>query len=287
MIELLLGKPVSDHIDKKSIEDINFLKGNGMSPAIAILRVGNNPGDIFYEKAAIKKAEHLGIDYKNVVLQESIEEKELIDNIELLNEDNTIHGVLLLRPFPKKFNDELIRNTLKPEKDIDGITDGSLNGILTGVNRGFSPCTPKACMEIMKYYGYELKGKNVTIIGRSLVIGKPLALMMINADANVTVCHSKTKQEDLVKYCKNSDIVVLATGKTESFTSKYINTGTVIIDVGTGIGKSGNMAGDLDFEELEVSGIENISVTPVPRGVGSVTTSVLMKNLLEAAKNPE
>ena len=284
MINLLLGKPVSDKMEMDLLNSIEGLKNMGISPKIAIVRIGENPGDMFYEKAASKKADKLGINIESIVLEKSVNQEELIKIIERLNDDKNIHGVLLLRPFPKEIDDQLIRNKLTPEKDIDGITDGSLNGILTATNKGFSPCTARACMEILNYYGYDLEGKNITVIGRSLVIGKPLSLMMTNANANVTVCHSKTKEEDLIKYCSNSDIVVLATGKTESFTSKYLNDDTVIIDVGTGVGKSGNMAGDLDYDEVENSKID-IAATPVPRGVGSVTTTVLMKNLIEAAKN--
>ncbi|HKK96478.1 MAG TPA: bifunctional 5,10-methylenetetrahydrofolate dehydrogenase/5,10-methenyltetrahydrofolate cyclohydrolase [Anaerovoracaceae bacterium] len=286
MINLLLGKPVSDNIDIEIIESIKELKNTGVFPRIAIVRIGENSGDVFYEKAAMKKADKLGIACESIVLEKDVKQYELIGIIEKLNTDENINGVLLLRPFPNEIDDDLIRNKLKSEKDIDGITDSSLTGILTVTNKGFSPCTAKACMEILDYYGYIIEGQNITIIGRSLVIGKPLSLMMTNSNANVTVCHSRTKEEDLINYCKNSDIVVLATGKTESFGSKFFKEDTVIIDVGTGLGKNGNMAGDIDFEEVDKSGI-NIYATPVPRGVGSVTTTVLMKNLIEATKNPE
>ncbi|MBK5253220.1 MAG: bifunctional 5,10-methylenetetrahydrofolate dehydrogenase/5,10-methenyltetrahydrofolate cyclohydrolase [Peptostreptococcaceae bacterium] len=288
MNKILYGKEVSESIESELDDKAKILKEKGVNPKLAIVRVGENPGDMFYEKAACKKAEKLGIGHVNIAFDKDITQDELIKTINELNEDKNIHGILLLRPFPKHMDDDEVRNAVAPKKDIDGITDTSLTGLITGKHKGFVPCTPKACLEILKYYGYSLEGKNVTIIGRSLVIGKPLSLLMTTHNANVTVCHSKTKKEDMIKHCTGADILVLATGKTESFTHDYLGDGQVIIDVGTGVGKNGKMAGDLDINEVYESKINELAITPVPKGVGSVTTAVLMSNLILAAeKKPD
>lgn len=288
MDKILYGKDVNESIENELNDKIKLLNAKGVKPKIAIVRVGENPGDIFYEKAACKKADKLSVEHNSIAFDRNIAQEELIETIKELNDDRDIHGILLLRPFPKHMDDDKVRNSVIPEKDIDGITDASLIGIVTGEHKGFSPCTPKACIEILKYYGKPLEGKNVTIVGRSLVVGKPLSLLMTNENANVTVCHSKTKKEDMIKHCSFADILVLATGKTESFTHEYLSDGQIIIDVGTGVGKDGKMAGDLDINEVKESGLRRLSLTPVPKGVGSVTTAMLMSNLIEAAeKNPD
>ena len=196
-----------------------------------------------------------------------------------------MHGIILLRPLPENINGERLRVLLNPSKDVDAITDISIAELFAGKDDAFFACTAEACMEVLRYYGIDPAGQRVTILGRSLTVGKPLAIMMLNADATVTVCHSRTPEEDQIKACKEADIVVLATGRTQYYGSPYFRNGQVILDVGTGTGSDGKMHGDLDIDGIMASGeIDDLIYTPVPGGIGRVTTAILLRNIIKAAK---
>ena len=279
MAELLKGAPVVAALNDKMIADIEVLKAKGVSPTLAILRVGEREDDISYERGATKRCEKVGVAVKNVILPADVSQETLLAAVEDLNKDDEVHGVLLFRPLPKHLNEEVIRNALKPEKDIDGITDGSLAGVFTGNGAGYAPCTAQACMEILDFYGIECKGKRVTVIGRSLVVGKPVAIMLMGKHATVTVCHTRTI--DMPSVARPAEILIVAAGKPEAITKEYLSEGQIVIDVGINVNDEGKLCGDVKFDDAEPV---VAAITPVPGGVGTVTTSVLVSHVVEAAK---
>jgi methylenetetrahydrofolate dehydrogenase (NADP+)/methenyltetrahydrofolate cyclohydrolase len=279
MAKLLSGKDVVAAMNEKLKAEVEALKSKGISPTLAILRVGERPDDISYEKGATKRCETVGVGVKNVVLPADVKQEELMKNIEDLNNDKNVHGVLIFRPLPKHLDDEAVRKALRPEKDIDGITDGSLAGVFTASGEGFAPCTAQACMEILDFYGVELKGKRVTVIGRSLVVGKPVAIMLMGRHATITVCHTRTV--DMPAAARSAEVLVVAAGKANAVTKEYLSPGQIVIDVGINMTDDGKLCGDVKFDDAEpVVG----AITPVPGGVGTVTTSVLVSHVVEAAK---
>ena len=260
---------------------IAALRENGSSAVLAIVRVGSNPGDIAYERGALKRAESTGVETKCVQLAENVSQDEIEQIIEDLNNDNAVSGVLIMRPLPKTLSEERICAMLKPEKDVDGITPGSMAFVFTGSGDGYPPCTAEACIEILDHYGIELLGKNVTVFGRSLVIGKPVSCMALARNATVTICHSRTPKEELAIAGKNADVVIAAVGKAKFVKEYMIDEGSIVIDVGINEGDGGGITGDVDFESAEPKAA---AITPVPGGVGSVTTAVLMKHVIDAAE---
>lgn len=292
MTVLLKGKPVADCITIETAEKAAKLKAQGVVPTLAIVRLGEDPGDLSYEKGAIKRAAEVGVEVRNVVLPRDAEQDELVAEIKKLNTDDSIHGVLLFRPLPKHMDEKAVCEVLDPEKDIDGITSGSLAGIFMDSQVGYPPCTAAACMEILDHYGYGLSGKKVTVMGRSLVIGKPVAMMAMRKNATVTICHSRTAPEDFAAAGAGADIVIAAIGKARMIKEEMLGDGQVIIDVGINMDENGKLCGDVDFDKALVAedgtcsegiGARAAAITPVPGGVGSVTTAVLMKHVVEAA----
>ena len=290
MAKQLLGKEVTDALNAKLIDRTAALKEKGVNPTLGILRIGENPSDLSYEKGATKRAELIGIEVKKFVLPEDAAKEAVLAEIDKLNADPAIHGVLMFRPLPKhlKADTDEICNRLDPKKDVDCMTDLSNAGVFEGrADLGFAPCTPAACMEILDYYGIDCKGKNAVVIGRSLVVGKPAAMMLMGKNATVTVCHTKTV--NTAEICRNADILVSAAGVLNSLTKDFVRPGQVVIDVSinwdenkpNARGTLGAIAGDAVFAEVEP--IVD-AITPVPGGVGSVTTSVLMKHVIEAAE---
>lgn len=279
MAEIFKGKDVVSALKEKMTADVEALKAKGIIPTLAIVRVGERGDDIAYEKGAMTRCKSVGVEVRNIVLAADASQDELIGEIQKINNDASIHGCLLFRPLPKHIDDDTVRRALAPEKDVDGITDISMAGVYSGSNTGFPPCTPSACMEILDFFGIDLTGKSAAVIGRSLVVGKPAAMMLIKKNATVTVCHTKTK--DMAAVCRNADIVIASAGKAGVVGAEYLSPGQVVIDVGINVDEEGNIKGDVDFEAAEkiVS-----AVTPVPGGVGTVTTSVLVKHVIEAAK---
>lgn len=279
MAKLLKGKDVVENLNEKLSKKVNELKTKGINPTLAILRVGEKADDLSYERGAIKRCQLVGVDVKVVALPVDVSENEFFDALDKLNNDITIHGILMFRPLPKHIDEAKARNMLSPAKDVDGSTDLSLAGVFTNTNLGFSPCTAEAAMEILKYYNIPLSGKKVAVIGRSLVIGRPIAMLLMHENATVTICHTKTV--DVPGITKNADIVVVASGQMESVGADYLREGQTVIDVGISWNSEKNkLCGDVKFDEVE--GIVD-AITPVPGGVGGVTTSILVKHVIEAA----
>ncbi|NLG10369.1 MAG: bifunctional 5,10-methylenetetrahydrofolate dehydrogenase/5,10-methenyltetrahydrofolate cyclohydrolase [Coriobacteriaceae bacterium] len=276
---LLKGAAVVEALNQESAEMVKHLEQLGVSPTLAIVRVGEREDDIAYERGATKRCEKVGVAVKQVTLSGDCSEAELIETLEGLNADDQVHGILLFRPLPKYMDEDRVRNIVAPNKDIDGITDLSLAGVFTGVETGFAPCTAQACMEILDFYGIETKGKRAVVIGRSLVVGKPAALMLISKNATVTVCHTRTI--DMPAVCRQGEIVIVSAGRPGIVDASYLSEGQVVIDVGINVTEDGNLVGDVDFEAAEpLVG----AITPVPGGVGTVTTSVLVKHVVQAAQ---
>lgn len=288
MAKLLLGKEVNANLNARIIADCEALKAQGVQPTLAIVRCGERPDDLSYERGASKRAETLGVAVEKFLLPEDVTKEELLKVIDEINANDKIHGVLMFRPLPKhlKADQDEICNRLDPRKDVDGMTDGSNAGVFMGKKLGFAPCTPQACMEILDYYGIDCTGKKAVVIGRSLVVGKPAAMMLLGKNATVTVCHTKTR--DVQAVAKEADILVSAAGVLKSLTKDYVRPGQIVIDVSmnwdpdkvTSKGKGG-MAGDAVFSEVEPV-VD--AITPVPGGVGAVTTSVLIGHVVEAAE---
>jgi len=243
------------------------------------VRVGARGDDVSYEKGAVKRCETVGVVVKKFTLAADATQQELLAVIGEINKDNSIHGCLLFRPLPKQMNDEAVRNALAPEKDIDGITDASLVGVFTGTTVGYPPCTAQACMEILDYYGIDPKGKRAVVVGRSLVVGKPAAMMLLGRHATVTICHTRTA--DMPAECRRGEILIVSAGRAKIVGKDYLSPGQVVIDVGINVTEDGKLCGDVDFEAAQsIVG----AITPVPGGVGTVTTSVLVKHVVQAAK---
>ena len=288
MAKLLLAKEVTASMAEKLRLRVAALREKGVTPTLAIVRCGENPSDLAYERSACSRAEQVGVAVDKLVLPGDVSKEELLAKLDALNADDTIHGVLLLRPLPEhlKADQDEICNRLLAEKDVDCMTDLSNAGVFTGRNPGFAPCTAQACMEILDYYGIDCTGKNAVVIGRSLVVGKPAAMMLLARNATVTVCHTKTA--DVAAAARNADILVSAAGALGSLTKDHVRPGQVVIDVSVNWDPAkitdkgtGGMAGDAVFSEVEP--IVD-AITPVPGGVGGVTGAVLISHVVEAAE---
>ncbi len=288
MAKRLLGKEVNEALVANLQTRTAALQAKGVVPTLGIIRLGENPSDLSYEKGATKRAEEVGVAVKNFVLPEDASKEDVLAVIDQVNADDSIHGVLMFRPLPKhlKADQDEICNRLAPCKDVDSMTHMSNAGVFEGQDLGYAPCTPAACMEILDHYGIDCKGKNAVVIGRSLVVGKPAAMMLMGKNATVTVCHTRTV--NTAEICKGADIIVTAAGVLNSLTKDFVRPGQIVIDVSmnwnpekiTSKGKGG-MSGDCVFDEVEPI-VE--AITPVPGGVGAVTTTVLMKHVVEAAE---
>ena len=276
---LLKGKPVADAITEKLRLEVEKLSKKGIVPTLAILRVGKREDDLSYERGAMKRCAQVGIEVKQVVLDGDIDNEQFLKKLEELNQDDGVDGILMFRPLPKQLDEEAATRLLAVEKDIDGNTQGSLAGIYANTGDGFAPCTAEAVMAILNYYGIEMAGKKAVVIGRSLVIGRPVAMLLMHKQATVTICHSRSKKID--KISRKADILVAAAGQMQSIDRNYIKEGQIVIEVGIHWDeKAQKLCGDVvtnDVEEVVAA------VTPVPGGVGAVTTSILAKHVLEAA----
>lgn len=276
---LLKGKPVADAITEKLRLEVEKLSKKGIVPTLAILRVGKREDDLSYERGAMKRCAQVGIEVKQVVLDGDIDNEQFLKKLEELNRDDGVDGILMFRPLPKQLDEEAATRLLAVEKDIDGNTQGSLAGIYANTGDGFAPCTAEAVMAILNYYGIEMAGKKAVVIGRSLVIGRPVAMLLMHKQATVTICHSRSKKID--KISRKADILVAAAGQMQSIDRNYIKEGQIVIDVGIHWDEEAQkLCGDVvtnDVEEVVAA------VTPVPGGVGAVTTSILAKHVLEAA----
>lgn len=280
MAELLLkGAEVAKALTETLQQEAEQLKAKGVEPCLAILRVGARDDDLSYERGAMKRCEKVGIAVRSVVLPEDVTQEMLMGEVRKLNEDAGVHGVLMFRPLPKHLDDEAVRAALAPAKDMDGITDGSMTAVYAGTKNGYAPCTAQACVELLKHYNIPIKGKRVVVIGRSLVIGKPVSLLLLAEHATVTICHSRS--ENLSEICKEADILVVAAGKAGMVRAESVRAGQVVLDVGIHANADGTLCGDTRFAEVEPL---VAAITPVPGGVGAVTTAVLASHVIEAAK---
>ncbi len=279
MADLLLGKPVADAMAADIVARAKALTASGKQPTLAIVRVGERPDDLTYERSAMKRADACGIAVKQFVLPADASTDDVLAAVATVNSDDSIHGCLLFRPLPEGIDEQTVCNALDPAKDIDGITRGSLATLLAGTGEGFAPCTAAACIDILDHYGINPQGKKAVVLGRSLVIGKPVALMLLARNATVTVCHSRT--QDLASAVRDADIVVCATGRARAYGADLFAPGQTVLDVGINFDDEGNLCGDADFDAVEsvVS-----AITPVPRGVGSVTTVAMLRNVVIAAE---
>ena len=279
MAEILKGAPAANAITGQLIERANALKARGFEPALAIVRVGERPDDVAYERGAVKRCEKVGISVKHYVLPADATQDELLRVIDEINRDDGIHGCLMFRPLPKHFDEAEICEALDVRKDVDCMTERSLSGVFSGSGKGFAPCTAQSVMEILKFYGYDPAGKRAAVIGRSLVIGRPVSMLLMRANATVAMCHTRTV--DMPALCREAEILVAAAGHAGTVTPDFVNPGQIVIDVGINEAPDGSLVGDVDFEAVEPL---VRAITPVPAGVGAVTTAVLCSHVIEAAE---
>lgn len=280
MAELLKGGPVARAITEGLASRAAALKAAGVAPRLAIVRVGEREDDLSYERGALKRCEKAGIEVKRVLLPGDCSQGELLRVVRELNDDASVHGVLLFRPLPDQLDEAVVARALDPAKDVDCMTPSSLLHTLTGMGEGFAPCTAEAVLAILDHYEVPLEGARVAVVGRSLVIGKPVSLMLQARNATVTMCHTRTR--DLASELKRADVVVAAAGHAGTVGAECVAPGQVVVDVGINWDERvGKLVGDVDFDAAEpvVS-----AITPVPGGVGAVTTSILAKHVIESAE---
>lgn len=275
MLELR-GKKVSDGIREyvsKELETLSFV------PKLAIVRVGEKPDDMSYERGATKKLKSFGLDVASYVFPQDISDEDFKKAFKDINEDDEVTGILLLRPLPRTINEKDIENMIDPKKDLDGISPINIAKVFEGDTTGFSPCTAEAVIEVLKAYDIELTGKRVTVVGRSMVVGKPVSMLLLKENATVIMTHTRTV--DLKKTCSDAEIVIAAAGRAKMLNSDYCGQDAVMIDVGINVDENGKLCGDVDYATLDGKAS---AATPVPGGVGTVTTAVLAKHLIQAAK---
>ena len=277
-MQRLGGKEVADKIVEEIKVKVEELKGKGIDPKLAILRVGAREDDLAYERGVLKRFESAGVEVEVTALDADISQEELDKTFDGINNDPKVHGILVFRPLPKGLSDEHMRRTIDPGKDSDFMDIRNMENVLAGVPDSAAPCTAEAVMALIKHYGIETKGKKVTVVGRSLVIGKPAALLLTTANATVTVCHTKTV--NIEEECRKADIIVACCGVAKMITEKFVKPGQIVIDVGMNVDEEGKLCGDVDYEK--VSEIAD-AVTPVPGGVGSITTAILLKHVVDNA----
>ena len=278
MATILKGTPVVAAMNERNAALCEQLKAKGITPTLAVVRVGEREDDLSYERGVIARCGKVGVEVKQFLLPVDASQDDLLKVIAEVNAEDTIHGCLLFRPLPKQFNDRTVRAALAPEKDIDGITDDSLAGVFTNTDLGYAPCTAQACLEILKYYNIPLSGRRAVVVGRSLVVGKPAAMMLDRENATVTICNSRT--QNLPAICKEADVVVVAMGKMGAVGADCLREGQTVVDVGIHVNEKGKLCGDVKFSEAEPV-VD--AITPVPGGVGTVTTSVLVGHVVQAA----
>lgn len=275
MAELLRGAPVAQALCRALVRETEELRQAGVEPTLALLRLGEKPGDLAYERAIAGRCEKSGVTLRRCVLPDTAA---LLPRLRQLNDDPGVHGVLLLRPLADPAAEEAACRTLEPRKDVDGMTPGSLAGLLTG-SGGYAPCTAQAVLELLEHYGVAPEGKRVVVIGRSLVVGRPLALLLTGRNATVTLCHSHTRQ--LPELCRQAEVLISAAGQPGLVDERFVRPGQVVVDVGVSPGPEGTLLGDVAFERVEpiVS-----ALTPCSGGVGAVTAAVLVKHCVAAAR---
>ena len=280
MTELLRGAPVAAAISEEVAARAASLAGRGVVPTLAILRVGQRPDDLSYERAAARRCEKVGVAVRRLALPEDAGTEVLLDAVRLVNKDPSIHGCLIMRPLPAPVDEAAVCAALDPAKDVDGVTAGSLYGVFAARPVGFPPCTAQAVLALLDHYGIRLSGARAAVVGRSLVIGRPVAMMLLARDATVTLCHTRTA--DLAAELRDADVVVVAAGHAGTVGADALRPGQVVVDVGINWDeRSQSLVGDVDAAAAD--GVVR-AITPVPGGVGSVTTAILARHVVEAAE---
>lgn len=280
MAMLLSGKDVTAALNEKLRKRVDELHTRYIFPVLATIRVGDRGDDVSYEKGIVSRCEKLGIKVRRYILPLRVTQDEILQLIDELNADALISGILLFRPLPKTFDEAALCQRIAPQKDVDCASDASLSALFLGKDTGFAPCTPAACMKILEHYQIDCTAKRAVVLGRSLVVGKPAAMLLLDKNATVTICHSKTEQ--LAALCREADILLAAAGKAKLVTAEFIKPGAIVLDVGIHYdAASGAICGDVDLDSVApIAG----AVTPVPGGVGTVTTSVLAEHVIDAAE---
>ena len=279
MAELLKGKPVVDSMAEDIRARVAGLEPAGITPTLALVRLGARPDDLSYERTAVKRAAGLGIATKRYELAADASQVDLASVLQSINDDVNVHGCLMFRPLPCSIDEKAMCDMLAAAKDVDGISVASLAAVFTDDGSGFPPCTAEACVKMLDHYEIPIEGKHVVVIGRSLVIGKPVSMMLLRRNATVTMCHSRTK--NLAEICRAADIVICATGRARAYGREYFSVGQTVLDVGINFDAEGNLCGDVDFSEVEPV---VAAITPVPGGIGTVTTSLTMEHTVAAAE---
>ncbi len=280
MAELLSGAPVAAELCARVSAGVAQLREHGVTPTVAIVRVGERPADVSYERGFAKRAQSLGIGVERLLLPDTVGERELIAVLEEINQNPRLHGCLLFRPLPGHLNTPAVLGALRPEKDIDAMTSASMGGLMVQGTPGFPPCTATACMELLEYYQIALQGRNVVMVGAGVTVGMPTAILLMNRGATVSVCNIYTDPQRMAELCRGADIIISAAGKAGLIGQDHLSPGQVVIDVGLSLGADGKLHGDVDFEAAESV---VAAITPVPGGVGAVTSTVLAAHTVQAA----
>ncbi|MHB8106172.1 MAG: bifunctional 5,10-methylenetetrahydrofolate dehydrogenase/5,10-methenyltetrahydrofolate cyclohydrolase [Candidatus Cryosericum sp.] len=276
---IMKGSEVAAAMKEELLREVEKLAQKGIVPELAIVRVGARPDDLAYERGATKKMGGMGIRCRVVELPESISQADFEREFSAVNSNPGIHGILLFRPLPKQLNEESVRSMINPKKDIDCMSPVNIAKVFSGDESGFAPCTAEAVMEVLAHYGIDVRGKRVTVVGRSMVVGKPLSMLLLKKNATVTICHTKTA--DLGATCRNAEILIAAAGKAKMITADFVSENSIVVDVGINVDSEGKLCGDVDFDAVSP---KTASITPVPGGVGAVTSSVLARHVVRAAK---
>lgn len=277
--KLLRGKAVADHLKEDLKKRVEALKEKSLQPKLCIIRVGANEDDLSYERGIRKNCDNLGIEAETLELPLDISQEDLEEALKKANDDKNIHGIMIFRPLPKHLDEGRIAKILDPEKDIDSMNPENLSRLFLGEDGGFVPCTPQAVIETLDFYGFDFEGANVVILGRSLVVGKPLSMLFLERNSTVTICHSRTK--DTKEITKRADLVVAALGRAKMIDDSYFSEDTTVVDVGINVDEAGKLCGDVDREKVEG---KVKALTPVPGGIGSVTSTILMEHIVRAAE---
>ena len=278
-MSIIKGAQVAEAVSAETLKRAEALRLKGIEPCLAVIRVGEDGSQLAYERGALKRMDKCGINCRVCAFDENISQEDFENEFKKINDDNSVHGILLLQPLPKTLSVEPIKDIINPLKDVDAVSPVNMYKILANDKTGYAPCTAEGVMEILDWMGTDLKGKKCKVIGRSMIVGKPLGLLLLARDATVTYCHSKTIE--LAKETKDADVLIAAAGSAKLVGADFVNENMTVIDVGVNVDENGNMCGDVDFAAVEPI-VANI--TPVPGGTGAVTTSVLAKHVVKAAE---
>lgn len=273
-----MGADVARAIDEKNAKQVDALKARGITPTLGLIRIGERGGDIAYESSLMRYCAARGIKVERFLMPADVTQAQMLELMDKINADDAIHGAMIFRPLPKHLDEMEICNTLAAHKDVDGVSESSLAGVFSGSGHGFAPCTSQACVQILDHFGINCAGKRAVVLGRSLVVGRPAAIMLLERNATVTICHSKT--QDLPGVCREADILVVAIGRADFVDASFLAPGQVVVDAGINFDDHGKQLGDVD--QADADGIV-AAYTPVPGGVGVVTTAMLASHLIEAA----